>query len=774
VTKADNPEQEPTSKRSGKNHNGSDRNEGYVLPRPAELVPAAGLMPTVPATSSVGNPLDPMGLLRALKRRWLLATGLGLVFAAFGSGVMWALLKYVMPPKFTAYALLGVSAGPRKVMFQTSETDTGTYSSLNAHALLIRSPFVLSTALAQPDIGSLSSVRKEKDPTAWLERNIQVTFPAQGEVLKIAMSGENPEDLAAIVNAVRTAYMEEVGNSETTRRIKRLRQLENFRNDMADTIKHKKTLLKDMASAIGSGDPKTLNMKQTLAVQMHAQLQSELIRIESVLRAKNIEAVADKQLNPEEEDATSDTGDISEALIDRFVDSDPAVRMLIGDKARQQSIVAGRELVLKGKDQPALVQERKKLDTIQKSIDDLRADIRPKIVEDLKKQTEQAKHEANSKAQREIAMLNQQAKSLKEDWETWSAKVEEIGKSSFDIEQIRSDIDDIDKMTTTISGEIAKLTIELQAPARISDLQKAEVPKQVDVALRNRKIQMAAIAGFGLGIFVISFWEFRSRRIESPQDVEQSLGLRIMGMLPDLPSRALAGADDSVKKSFWMSMLGESIDGIRTTVLYDAHQRSLRCLMVTSAVGHEGKTTLATHLATSLARAGRRTILVDCDLRRPAVHMLFDLDLQPGFAEVSNEEEQLSAAIRTTHVPDLYILPAGAMQYSVAEGLTNGHVAEMLERLKEEFEFVIIDSAPILPVTDSLIIGQHVDGVILSVLRGASQMHRVTAAHSRLSMLGIEVIGAVVNRARGDVYGYGNYYHYQSPVSRHQTTESGV
>jgi capsular exopolysaccharide synthesis family protein len=188
--------------------------------------------------------------------------------------------------------------------------------------------------------------------------------------------------------------------------------------------------------------------------------------------------------------------------------------------------------------------------------------------------------------------------------------------------------------------------------------------------------------------------------------------------------------------------------------------------MVASGVSGEGKTTLSSHLAQSLAQAGRRTLLIDCDLLHPIAHELFDLPLQPGLCEVLRGEFDLSTALVPTTVPDLTLLSAGRYDRQISQILANGWMEQLLANLRREYEFIILDTCPVLSVANTLLIGQHVDGVILSILRDMSQTPRVSATYQRLATLGIRVIGAVFNKARSDVYGYYGYYGHKDHAAK--------
>jgi capsular exopolysaccharide synthesis family protein len=197
------------------------------------------------------------------------------------------------------------------------------------------------------------------------------------------------------------------------------------------------------------------------------------------------------------------------------------------------------------------------------------------------------------------------------------------------------------------------------------------------------------------------------------------------------------------------------VDAARAFLLHAARQQETRVVMVTSAVGGEGKTSLATQLAASLARAGRKTLLVDFDLRNPAAHRLFDLPRGPGVAELLRGEASLEAVVHPTANGSLALLPAGQCDEPAVQALAREDLARLFARLKEQFDFVIVDSAPVLPVADTLLVAQHVDGVIFSILHEVSRLPRVYAAYQRLGMLGIRLLGAAVSGTREMVAYYG-------------------
>jgi polysaccharide biosynthesis transport protein len=172
--------------------------------------------------------------------------------------------------------------------------------------------------------------------------------------------------------------------------------------------------------------------------------------------------------------------------------------------------------------------------------------------------------------------------------------------------------------------------------------------------------------------------------------------------------------------------------------------------MVTSAGVGEGKTSLASQLAASLARGWRKTLLIDGDIRRPAAHTLFKALLEPGLCEVLRNEAGTEEAIKPTSLSRLWFLPAGHCDAHAIQALAQESVQAMFDKLKEQFEFIIVDSSPVLPVADALSLGQQVDGVLYAVLRDVSRLPALKAAQMRLENLSVRTLGAVLIGSNAD------------------------
>jgi capsular exopolysaccharide synthesis family protein len=354
-----------------------------------------------------------------------------------------------------------------------------------------------------------------------------------------------------------------------------------------------------------------------------------------------------------------------------------------------------------------------------------------------------------------VEALEKMEAKLSEEVKEREAKSHLLNQNSLELETSREDLSQVEEMAKKVATQVETLKVESEAPSRVRLLEEATVNNA-----EGRKRRLMATAGAAGGacflvVFGLGWWEMRSRRIASVDEVKKGLKVRVVGALPYLPERdgGLArGKDASWREHVWV----ESVDAMRTVLLNATRAESLRTLMVTSADSGEGKTSLSAHLAASLGRVGYRTLLIDGDLRNPQLHKLLDQPLAAGLSELLRGEVAADQAVRQTALPGLWLLPAGLWDGLALQMLAQDRGAELLRSFKGEFDFVILDSAPILPVADSLIMAPYMDGVLLSLLRDVSRGAAVQAAQERLEMLNVRLIGAVVNGV-ADVQRGGNY-----------------
>ena len=722
-----------------------------MIQYPPVFPPVGPPVPVHPSTPQ-SQQFDPKVLIAAFRRRWFLATTLGILVGAIAAGAVYLLLPEA---PYTAFAELHVKSLPEKILFTTAEplTDFATYKQTQMR--LVLSPFVLAAALRSPEVGNLSSVTAEPYPIQWLEKEVKVTNPAS-EFIRITLSGDNPVELHKLVNSISTAYMEEVVNSDLSKRNEKKSQLETIFREMEDRMQKKKTAAKRLAESLNTGDSEALTLKQQMALEYFGQLRKEHTQVRFDLMRLRIQMEALKSSVVDESPI-----EIPDAVIDTRIAQNPEIQKLSNDHIMAEELVRQTQERVKGDDHPLLNQVRERLARSQTNLDLARAELRPNIIEELN-QAIHAKSEFSEKGlKREIELLAAEEEQLASELESQKLESRQIGISSFELESLKKEVEQMDKVATSVSDEIEKLNIELQTQARITLHRPSEIPTQRDT---NARLKLTALAGFGgLGVVVAGLlWlEVLTHRISSTHEVVDGLGLRILGSLPLMPSWMRNGTPaktgdhkKKAKRAVIRSVWTESVDAARTVLLRDASQESKNTVMIASAMGGEGKTTLSCHLAISFARGARRTLLIDTDMRRPSVHKVFGVPLAPGFCELLRGDAEIDEVIHAVSQEGLSVISAGKINQATLRALAQNAPGSIIEKLKTMFDFVIIDSAPVLPVNDSLLIGQNVDSVLFAIRRDVSRYGKVLSACQRLSMLGIPIVGAVVTGLDETSYGY--------------------
>jgi capsular exopolysaccharide synthesis family protein len=305
---------------------------------------------------------------------------------------------------------------------------------------------------------------------------------------------------------------------------------------------------------------------------------------------------------------------------------------------------------------------------------------------------------------------------------------------------------------------ILKMELEQDVPARVVPMgepgKDGGKPKVTAILYTpdetKRKVMItsgAAIGALALVLFAFAWLEFWARKVHTPDEVVDDLGLNLIGTVPDFRPRGWLAwfRDSDINTTYTESMINESVDMACTMLLHVADREKLQSVMITSALDGEGKSSLASHLAASLARAGRRTLLVDSDLRIPTLHRLFQRNRTPGLSELLRGEFDLASIICDTEIPNLRLIPAGKADTTALQALASDGIPKLFDQLRQQYDFIVVDSCPVLPVADAMRVAQHVDGVIFSLLRDVSRLPRVQAACQRLARLEIRILGAVVN-----------------------------
>lgn len=279
--------------------------------------------------------------------------------------------------------------------------------------------------------------------------------------------------------------------------------------------------------------------------------------------------------------------------------------------------------------------------------------------------------------------------------------------------------------------------------------------------LRNGAVGL--LAGLALGVGLAFFFDILDDSINSKEDLERSVGdVPTLGLIPAIPTWRDRGEPMVVSRSEPTSPGAEAYRSLRTSIQFMGLDRPMRTVQITSSNASEGKTTTLANLGVALARSGQRVILVCCDLRRPRLNAFFGLPNGVGFTSVLLGDVPLSAALQA--VPGeqrLMLLASGPLPPNPSELLSSRRTVELLTALQANSDVVLIDSPPVLPVTDAAVLAARVDATLLVCTAGSTTRKEATRSVELLRQVDAPIVGTVLNGVGADAeYGYAYKYEY--------------
>jgi capsular exopolysaccharide synthesis family protein len=299
---------------------------------------------------------------------------------------------------------------------------------------------------------------------------------------------------------------------------------------------------------------------------------------------------------------------------------------------------------------------------------------------------------------------------------------------------------------------------------------RAKVPIRPSSPRKKLNMVLALMLGLFGGLGLAFLFEHLDSSVKSFEDVEKYAKLPSLGMVPSFTPNKTGGGTDDRPHSIELvthfapkSTYSENYRSIRTTLLLAMSDSKLKTIAVTSALPREGKTATTSNLGVTLAQAGKNVVIVDADLRKPCMNRIFKLKGRSGLVNYLAAGMVLRDLVQPTAIPKLYVVSAGPVPPNPVELLGSEKMTVMLDELKKVFDYILLDTPPVLAVSDALVMGPHLDGAILVVRGGQTSRDALRSAREMLDKHKITTLGVIINDVRVRDYDYyymGRYYKY--------------
>lgn len=319
--------------------------------------------------------------------------------------------------------------------------------------------------------------------------------------------------------------------------------------------------------------------------------------------------------------------------------------------------------------------------------------------------------------------------------------------------------------------DLSALVTQQDTGSYLSILAPAQLPTKPSSPNVPLYLIVAGLLGLMLSGAAIFAVEYLDETIKDANDAQKQLNLATLGTISRI-GEIKKPTDQVITLTQPRSPIAEAYRVLRTNLRFSGIENPNGALLVTSSGPGEGKSTTAANLATTIAQGGKRVILVDCDLRRPSQHQLFNVSNDVGLTDLFlDDAPPLSKVWKTTSVPTLRLLTSGTIPPNPSEMLDSKRMSELLAELRDQADMVVIDSPPVLVVADASILGSRCSGALLVVDSGKTRIDVARRALNTLKQANVKMLGTVVNklstrRSSGYYYNYYSYYGSKNKTSK--------
>ena len=661
------------------------------------------------------------------RQRWL-------VLGCAGACLLVAVVYLIFAtPLYTSTARMSVTLAASRLTGETQMiTDYTAGSYLYTEQNKILSPSVLALAAQMPDVKPYAE--NEPDPILFLQDGLSVDVGKRDTVVAVNFSSTNRMEAAKIANGIVKAYVAYQTKPKASDTAE-LTRLADERKRVEDQIAQKNRQMQDLEQKYGV--LATANDRDSLAERRLAALSQEL-------HAAHLDSL---RAEAEYKQAQRIVEKLKKAGVnDDEVDTD--------------------SLAL-GADQEGLV--RTDLLSLEARLRDVRSHYLPDhpYVKSIERRRDQLQMIYARAIERRYLVTKQRESDLQAGLGEQQKQAVEVSAKAAQYLRLQADIANAQKVEDQLDNRRRQIEMDRDlGMLNIDPFDPAKPALKPSHPSKRKTLPLALMFGLVLGGGLGYLRDWLDDRFRSLDEMKNAVGLPLLGTVPSLPEGlgvAVAGQQAVLEPS---SDLAEACRTVRTAIYFGAPKDHCRTLVVTSPAPGDGKSTIASNLAITMAQAGKRVLLVDADLRLPSQHQIFHLRNAAGLSSLLDGQATLDQAVQPTEINGLEVLPCGPKPQNPSEMLNSPMFAELMEVLSDRYDQVIIDSPPVMGVADARIICACCDLTVL-VLRSQKSTRRLSEmARDGLSSVGAQLLGIIINDVSSSAnHPYGSYGYGRPRVS---------
>lgn len=652
------------------------------------------------------------------------------------------LIVFFIAPKYEVRSTVLVKSVVKPIMAGDGDTDISrnyqTYMATQRG--IIMTPDLIATALESPKVKELGKLQWEGDAVRGVLSSMSVERMGSTELLGVALVGERPKELEVVLNSIVEVYLQ---RQDEEKRKEDERAIASLRKEQAGLELRIGFHNEDIKQIAIDANIDAISLGQGIAAPSQATAYQTMLT-----EARKTRALAEgrlKELQTLIDAAQGQEGGIALPGYEEFAGNDQLLLDLKSQlRAKEQESLTDRQMG-RGLTHP-LVQTRPAL------IESFKQEITKRELElrDIHAASEVRKLQAEA---RDAAIMERVT-------EQELAKTREensgVARKAFVLLDKQHERTQLEGTLAAVRNKIWQVEVEQNRIPRLSLNSPARAPSAPNLDKRLKFSALAAIGSLCVGVGVGFVRHRMDTRLRSPVQIQERLGVRVLGTVAQVP-----GKNGAVSANLDLAMR-EPARSISTALLAGSGQKKTHSRLITSPTPGSGKSSMALNLARSLAATGRAVLLIDGDNQRQGLSRKLNMKDKPGFLEVLCGEKLGMEVLSNVDTPRLKFMSAGKRDASFGERLTDRDAQLRIRELCNAFDEVIVDSPPVLAMSDTLVLATLVDEVVLVLRANHSNREEAETARRYLAAVGSKISGAILNGVdpRNVKFGYGYGYGY--------------
>ena len=712
-------------------------------------------------SASINLPkIDALFLMGVVRKHWKWLFPLGLLLSLIGCAGVLMLCRPVYEARFR------LEVDPSNYIVFNDSVVKSSPEFVELQRAIMLSNSVLEKVVAEKVIASVPFLAKSKDPVVSLRQVVKVTPSAGNRLMDVKYQDQDPKIAAKIVNTLVDEYLRSRRSIEQVRSSSQERNVLAALNKAETEVESAKQRVRDLSmqavksdTILGESDSGKIDTTYLDNIRVQRmEMASQLSILQ--LNLAELKSAYDQDLDSQNtEKLQSSATTIPEEVLEKDIVVLTARQQYEAAKLQLKDLDANTSIGLKN---PVYVQAKRKVDFLQEELKRIRESRTKELLDRGNLTSTDERRERIAQLTGEISQLRTKRDVLEAQVKDYLVSLKQSSATSVDLQFAEADLLEWNNIRGTVHERRVRLQTERDAIDDVRELERAVTPKLPVEELPYKQLAGALAVGLGIPFLVGFLLELRSRKVDDANQLETRSQLTVLGEISTIPV-ATTGNLTKKRRSHAreLRLFEESVDSLSTTLTLREDLRNCRVFTITSALSGEGKTSVSCQLVVSLARStSSKVLLIDGDLRAPDVHNVFGREMTSGLVGYLNGTDEWRNLIDREWNDSIHILTSGHLKGSPHRILSNGRFEKLIEEAREEYDYIVIDTPPVLPASEALLFAKCADAVLMCALRDKSRIEQLIQAYHRLESSGAKVAGSVLSGVPVKEYAsyYGDYY----------------